>query len=60
MKTILITGATDGIGKQVAVRSAELGHLVIVHGRNAKRAHETLSEIKYKNPKARVESVVAD
>ncbi|MDP2724451.1 MAG: SDR family NAD(P)-dependent oxidoreductase [Bacteroidales bacterium] len=60
MKTILVTGATDGIGKQVASQSAGLGHMVIVHGRNAKRVHETMTEIKSKNPKARVESVVAD
>ena len=34
MKTILITGSTDGIGKQTALEIAQLGYEVILHGRN--------------------------
>lgn len=34
-KTILITGSTDGIGKLAALKLAEAGHQVYLHGRDA-------------------------
>ncbi|MEM8841713.1 MAG: SDR family NAD(P)-dependent oxidoreductase [Pseudomonadota bacterium] len=35
MKTVLITGSTDGIGLETAKRLAARGHSVLLHGRNA-------------------------
>lgn len=44
-KTILITGSTDGIGKQTAIELAKLGHEIIVHGKNAIKGENTVNEI---------------
>jgi len=45
-KTILITGSTDGIGKLAAIKLAQSGHHVILHGRDAEKLSNTLQEIK--------------
>src|SRR5688572_14703669 len=44
-KTVMITGSTDGLGREVARRVAGLGAQVIVHGRNAARGKEVVDEI---------------
>jgi short-subunit dehydrogenase len=44
-RIILITGATDGIGRALAIKSAELGARVILHGRNVKRLETVYDEI---------------
>lgn len=44
-KTILITGATDGIGRATALALAKMGHAVILHGRNAKKLDDLKAEI---------------
>jgi NAD(P)-dependent dehydrogenase (short-subunit alcohol dehydrogenase family) len=38
---VLITGSTDGIGKQTALMLASNGFEVIIHGRNPKKVEET-------------------
>jgi NAD(P)-dependent dehydrogenase (short-subunit alcohol dehydrogenase family) len=44
-KTVLITGSTDGMGREVAMRLGALGAHVIVHGRSAARGAEVVAEI---------------
>ena len=41
-KTILITGATDGIGLVTARKLVESGHKVLLHGRNAKKLNDVM------------------
>jgi NAD(P)-dependent dehydrogenase (short-subunit alcohol dehydrogenase family) len=43
--TILITGATDGLGKAVATELARAGATVLVHGRDDARGEATLRDI---------------
>jgi NAD(P)-dependent dehydrogenase (short-subunit alcohol dehydrogenase family) len=44
-RVALITGSTDGLGREVARRVAATGTHVIVHGRNRERGAEVVSEI---------------
>jgi NAD(P)-dependent dehydrogenase (short-subunit alcohol dehydrogenase family) len=44
-QAVLVTGATDGIGEEVARRLAEQGALVLVHGRSAERVEAAGSRI---------------
>lgn len=41
----LVTGATSGIGRATAIRLAQDGHFVFVHGRNPERGAEVVAEI---------------
>ena len=45
-KTVLVTGSTDGLGKEVARQLGALGAFVIVHGRNQERGQEVVRSIK--------------
>jgi len=44
--TALVTGATDGLGREVARQLAALGAFVIVHGRNADRGRRLADAIR--------------
>lgn len=57
-QTILITGATDGIGRRTAERLAELGHMTILHGRSAGKLDKIVTGFIRKGFKA--DLVIAD
>lgn len=59
-KTVLITGATDGIGKQTALRLAEMGARVLLHGRNPEKGEKVRQEIISKSGNPMVELLIAD
>ena len=42
-KTILVTGASSGIGQSIAVTISKMGANVIINGRNESRLHATMS-----------------
>ena len=44
--TILVTGATDGLGRRVALELAERGATVLLHGRDKGRCEATLEEVR--------------
>ncbi|WP_282132537.1 SDR family NAD(P)-dependent oxidoreductase [Cellulophaga baltica] len=60
MKHILITGSTDGIGKLLALRLANEGHFVAIHGRDTTKLQATLAEIKTASNNENVIGFLAD
>ncbi len=60
MKTVLITGSTDGIGKLTAHRLVEAGHHVVLHGRSANKLDRVIHELKLEFSNAKVSGYVSD
>ena len=58
--TILVTGATDGLGKHVASALARRGATVLVHGRSPERLEVTLEELRGQTSSQKVGSYLAD
>ena len=44
-RTVLVTGATDGLGRALAAKLAEEGATVLVHGRDPERGRAVLDEL---------------
>lgn len=59
-KTILVTGATNGIGKAAAEGLAKQGHTVVMVGRSPAKTRATVEEIRQKSGNSAVESLIAD
>ena len=59
-KICLITGATDGIGKQTALDLAKMGAHVVLVGRNPAKTETAVSEIKQKTGNSNVDYLLAD
>lgn len=59
-KYILVTGATDGIGKQTALELAKTDATVLVHGRNPERGKAVVEEIRRATGNPNVRLVLAD
>ncbi|MEP0175444.1 MAG: SDR family NAD(P)-dependent oxidoreductase [Paraglaciecola sp.] len=60
MKTILITGATDGIGLATAKLLASQGHNLLMHGRNADKLKAAVEQVKRVSPDATTDTYLAD
>ena len=60
MKTILVTGSTDGIGRATALALAERDCAVIVHGRNEARAGSAARAVAAATGNRQVTPVAAD
>jgi NAD(P)-dependent dehydrogenase (short-subunit alcohol dehydrogenase family) len=58
--TILVTGATDGLGRRVAQGVAAKGATVLLHGRNPERLKATLEELRSQTGSEKVNSYLAD
>lgn len=59
-KTILITGSTDGIGLETAVSLHNLGHTILLHGRNPTKLAKVEQTLSAQANGERIESYVAD
>ena len=60
MKTILLTGATDGIGLQTAQALVKLGHNVLIHGRSQAKLDIALQSMPNLNDGQVVKGYLAD
>jgi NAD(P)-dependent dehydrogenase (short-subunit alcohol dehydrogenase family) len=58
--TILITGASDGLGKEAARQLAARGARLILHGRNEAKLQSVVDVIRAEFPGARIDTILAD
>ena len=60
MKTILITGATDGIGRETAKQLLRHGCRVLIHGRTLEKTKRVTELLLRDFPEQQAEAVFAD
>ena len=59
-KTILITGSTDGIGKLAAIKLAQAGHNIYIHGRKSEKLTAVIAEVKAISGNQNIKGFIAD
>ena len=59
-RTIMITGASDGIGRALAIETARLGAQVVLHGRNSAKLEKVYDQIDAMDGTVRPSIVVLD
>ncbi len=59
-KTVLITGATDGLGYKLALELAKQQSHIIVHGRDQQKIDSVVAELTKINPKGNYRGIVCD
>jgi len=59
-KLVLITGATEGVGKQTAIQLAAKGFNIVMMVRNKAKAEQTKTEILKNSPSATVDYILVD
>jgi retinol dehydrogenase-12 len=59
-KIVLITGATDGVGKQTALQLAKKGYCIVIMARSRERAEKTKTEIIQATGNKQIDYILAD
>ncbi len=59
-KTVMVTGATSGIGQETATGLAKMGAQIIITGRNRQRGEAAVAEIKQASGNPKVDLMIAD
>ena len=59
-KVVMVTGATNGVGKITALEIARMGATVIIVSRNTQKCKQTVSEIQKETGNHQVETIPAD
>jgi NAD(P)-dependent dehydrogenase (short-subunit alcohol dehydrogenase family) len=58
--TILVTGATDGLGRRVGQELAAMGTTILLHGRRPERLERSFEELRSQTGSEKVNSYLAD